>query len=157
MRRLRQSTFDGHRRRFELAVEVGEPDDVDRRVGIGIVEQVETHLALAVLGHGDVEEEGRCRRKVDAADVDGDAPRDGVATGQERGPHVGVALEVLDIGHVPVLAEERRAGDQGARCHGVELVQREVEHDEVPGPGRVGHVRGPHWARSGCCSAPRPS
>ena len=65
---------------------------------------------------------------------------DAVAPGDEGRPHVDVVVQVLHVGHVAVLAEERRAGDQGAGGGGVELVRRVGEHDEVAGAGRVGHV-----------------
>ena len=128
-------------RRVELTVEVVEADDRQRpgscrrrRAGRA------ARPALAVLRHRDVEQERRRRGEVDAAHVVDRSPVDGIAAGQERGPHVGVAVEVLDVGHVAVLAEERREGDERARRGGVELVRRRREHDEVAGAGRVRHV-----------------
>ena len=49
-------------------------------------------------------------------------------------------LEVLHVGHVAVLAEERRARDQRAGRRRVELVRRRGEHDEVAGARRMRHV-----------------
>ena len=66
----------------------------------------------------------------------------GFAAGQERRPHVDVGGQVLDVGHVAVLAEEGRAGDERARRLRVELVGRVAEGDDVTGPGRVRHVGG---------------
>ena len=75
---------------------------------------------------------------VDVADVR--------AAGEERGPHVDVVLEVLDVGHVAVLAEELGLGDERARRRRVELVRRVGEHDDIAGARRVGHVgRGVSW------------
>ena len=107
-----------------------------------LVEHVEQHLALAVLGHRDVEQERRRRGEVDAADVVDDTTVDGLAAGEERGAHVGVALQVLDVGHVAVLAEERRAGDERARRRGVELVRRIRERHDIAGARRMRHVGG---------------
>ena len=107
-----------------------------------VLEQVAPHDALALLGHRDVEQERRGRRQVDAADVVDDAAVDRLAAGQERGPHVGVGVEVLHVRHVAVLAEERRAREQRAGRRRVVLVRRVGEHDQVARPGRVRHVGG---------------
>ena len=131
---------DRRRGLIELAVEVIEPDDRQRPEPVAAPEQVEPHDALAVLRRRDVEEERRRRGEVDAAHVLGHSSVDRVAAGEERRPHVGVAGEVLDVGHVAVLAEERREGDERARRGRVELVRRRREDDEIAGPGRVGHV-----------------
>ena len=58
---------DGGRRRAELTVEVVEPDDRDRLVGVAALDHVKEDLALAVLRFGDAQHEGQGRCEVDRA------------------------------------------------------------------------------------------
>ena len=127
-------------RRLELPVEVVEPDDRQRGVAAAAPEDVAPHDALAVLRHRDVEQEGGRRREVDAAHPARAAAGDGAAAGQEGRAHVRVRGEVLHVGHVAVLPEERRARDQRPGRRRVELVGRRGEDHEVAGAGRVRHV-----------------
>ena len=130
------------RRRIQLAMEVGQPDHVDRPVATAVLQQRQQHLTLAVLRHRHAEQERRRRRQIDAAHgLARDATTDRRTVGEERRPHVRVARRVVDVGHVAVLTEERGPGDQRAGRGGVELVRRRGEHDEVARARRVGHVR----------------
>ncbi len=55
---------------------------------------------------GDAEDEASVGRQVDGPGGHG-ALGDALAAGEEGRPHVHVGGEVLDVGHVAVLAEER--------------------------------------------------
>ena len=126
--------------RVELTVEVVQPDDVDRRVVVAVVDDVAPDDALAVLRRRDAEQERRGRRQVDAADVVAPCRGRSSAAGEERRAHVRVRAQVLHVRHVAVLAEERRRRDQRARRRRVELVRRVREGDHVARAGRVRHV-----------------
>ena len=109
-------------------------------VTLGRLHDAPQHLALAVLRLGDPQQVGERRRQVDGSGGD-PALGDPGTSREERRAHVDVGPEVPHVGHVAVLPEEVRGRDQRAGRRGVELVRRVREHDQVTGPGRVGHVR----------------
>ena len=91
-------------------MEVVQADDRHRLVAVAAVDRVEEDAPLAVLRLGDSEQEGERRREVDRLRRHL-ALRDPLAPGERR-PHVDVRGQVLEVRHVPVLAEEVRWRDQ---------------------------------------------
>ena len=124
-------------------MEVGQADDGHERARLAAAQQIQPHHALRMLrlrgrpactrasAPGRWCEPARARRWANPA-----------AAGEERRPHVDVGRQVLHVGHIAMLAEEGRAGDQRAGRGRVELVGRVGEDDEVAGAGRVRHVGG---------------
>ena len=129
------------RRRIELAVEVVEADERHERARPAVLQQVEPHHALAVLRLGHAQQVRDRRREVDRAHAVDACPRPMPSPpARNVARMLMLCVEVLHVGHVAVLAEERRERDERARGRRVELVRRVGERDDVAGARRVRHV-----------------
>ncbi len=123
-------------------MEVGQADHRHQGAGLTAAQQIQAHHALGVLRHGDAQQVGDSRGQVDRAQIGGDRIGTNLpAASQEGRPHVDVVGQILDIRDVAVLAEESRAGDQGARCGSIILVRWERKDYQVAGAGGVSHIR----------------
>ena len=128
--------------RRELAVVVGDVEDLELVDLVPALDDVQQHLAARVLRLGDVHQVGDGRREVDrphALDVLG-GRLDVRPRRDERRVHVDVPRDVDEVGQVAVLTEELRRSDELSRRLRVGLVRRPEDDDDVAAAARMERV-----------------